>query len=54
LDEVKDTDIKNFVLELNLPTYRKILVEENHFNSFGKAIDELKKKLQMPVQGGLF
>ena len=54
LDEVKDTDIKNFVLDLDLSKYKKVLIEEHHFNSFGKPIDELKKKLQMPVQTGLF
>jgi len=54
LDEVQHSDIKNFVLELDFAKYKKVLVDENHFNSFGKPLDELKKKLQMPVQGGLF
>ena len=54
LDEVKDADIKNFVLELDFVKYKKILVDEHHFASFEKTIDELKKHLQMPVQGWLF
>jgi len=52
--EIEDTDLKSFALELDFPKYKKVLVEEYHFNSFEKTIDELKKKLQNPVQVGLF
>ena len=51
LDEVKNSDIKNFALDLDFVKYKKVLVDEHHFASFGKTIDELKKHLQMPVQG---
>ena len=54
LDEVQNSDLKNFLLELDFPKYKKVLIEENHFNSFEKTLNELKKKLQSPVQMGLF
>jgi len=54
ITEIENTDIKNFTLELDFPKYKKVLVEQYHFNSFGKTLDELKKKLQSPVQMGLF
>ena len=54
ITEIENTDLKNFALELDFVKYKKVLVEEYHFASFDKTIDELKKKLQMPVQGGLF
>lgn len=54
ITEIEHTDLKNFALQLDFPTYKKVLVDECHFNSFEKTIDELKKKLQNPVQTGLF
>ena len=54
IPEIESTDIKDFALQLDFATYKKILVDEHHFNSFGKLIDELKKQLQMPVQTWLF
>lgn len=54
VDEVQNWDIENFVLELDFVKYKKVLVDEHHFNSFGKVLDELKKKLQSPVQVWLF
>lgn len=54
ITEIETTDLKNFALELDFPKYKKVLVEEHHFNSFEKTLDELKKKLAMPAQGGLF
>ncbi len=52
--EIEHTDLKNFVLQLDFVKYKKVLVEEHHFASFAKVLDELKKHLQMPVQGWLF
>lgn len=54
VDEVQNSDIKSFVLDLDFVKYKKILVEEHHFASFAKVLDELKRNLHMPVQGGLF
>jgi DNA polymerase I len=54
VDEIQNSDIENFVLDLDFVKYKKVLVEEHHFASFEKTIDELKKKLQSPVQTGLF
>ncbi|MEI6119283.1 MAG: hypothetical protein WCP92_09125 [bacterium] len=54
ITEIETTDLKNFALELDFPKYKKVLVEQYHFNSFEKTLDELKKKLQNPVQVGLF
>lgn len=54
IPEIESTNLKNFALELDFPKYKKVLVEEHHFNSFEKTLDELKKKLQSPVQVGLF
>lgn len=54
VDEVQNSDLNFFTLDLDLVKYKKVLVEEHQFASFEKTLDELKKKLQMPVQGGLF
>ena len=54
VEEVQNSDIENFVLDLDFAKYKKVLIDEHHFNSFGKTLDELKKKLQSPVQMGLF
>jgi hypothetical protein len=54
IQEIETTDHANFALELDFVTYKKVLVGEYHFNSFEKTLDELKKKLQNPVQMGLF
>lgn len=54
VDEIQNSDIKNFVLDLDFVKYKKVLVEEHHFVSFAKVLDELKKRLQSPVQVGLF
>lgn len=54
ITEIENTQIENFTLSLDFVKYKKVLVEEQHFNSFGKTLDELKKKLQSPVQAGLF
>ncbi len=54
ITEIEHTDLKNFALELDFVKYKKVLVDEYHFNSFAKTIDELKRQIQMPVQTGLF
>jgi len=54
VSDVVDSVVENFVLELDFVKYKKVLVEEHHFHSFDKTLDELKRKLVMPVQGGLF
>ncbi|EKD24781.1 MAG: DNA polymerase I [uncultured bacterium (gcode 4)] len=54
LPEIHDTHIENFRLTLDFPKYKKILIGEHHFTSFEKTLDELKKKLQNPVQIWLF
>ena len=54
ITEIENTDLQDFVLQLDFPKFKKVLIEECHFNSFEKTIDELKKKLQNPVQLGLF
>jgi hypothetical protein len=54
ITEIENTDLKNFALELDFVKYKQVLVDEHHFNSFGKTIDELKRQIQMPVQTGLF
>ena len=52
--EIQDSELKNFILTLDFAKYKKVLVEEYHFQSFEKTLDELKKKLQSPVQTWLF
>ena len=54
ITEIENTDLANFALKLDFPKYKKVLVEQYHFHSFEKTLDELKKKLQSPVQNGLF
>jgi len=54
IQEIQDTTIEKFALQLDFPKYKKVLVQDYHFNSFEKTLDELKKKLQNPVQMGLF
>jgi len=52
--EIQDTQLEDFILSLDFAKYKKVLVDEYHFHSFEKTLDELKKKLQCPVQVGLF
>lgn len=54
IDEIQDTQLENFSLSLDFAKYKKVLVDEYHFHSFDKNLDELKKKLQSPVQNWLF
>ena len=54
ITEIENTDITNFALKLDFAKYKKVLVEQYHFHSFEKTLDELKRKLQSPVQNGLF
>lgn len=54
VDDVQKSSLETFKLDLDFAKYKKVLVEEYHFASFEKTIDELKKKLQTPVQTGLF
>ena len=54
IPEIQDTQLESFALSLDFAKYKKVLVEECHFHSFEKTLDELKKKLQSPVQNGLF
>lgn len=54
VQEVKDSALDHFKLEFDFTTYKKVLVSDYQFNSFEKTIEELKKKLQNPVQIWLF
>ena len=54
VDELMPSNLDMFKLHLDFVKYKKVLVEEYHFASFDKTIDELKRILQMPVQVGLF
>ncbi len=51
LDEKKMSD---FVLDLDYEKAKKVLVGTYGFASFEKLLDELKKKVQTPVQSSLF
>lgn len=46
--------LSSFALSMDFEAYKKVLVKEYGFNSFEKTVDELKKKIQNPVQMGLF
>jgi len=54
IQEIHDSELSSFVLDIDFANYKKLLIDEHHFHSFEKVLDELKKKLFMPVQGGLF
>ena len=54
VNEVEQSVLDFFALKLDFVKYKQVLVGEQQFNSFEKTIDELKKKLQTPVQTGLF
>ncbi|MEI7919917.1 MAG: hypothetical protein WCH65_07300 [bacterium] len=54
IQEIQDSELSSFVLNIDFANYKKLLIDEHHFHSFEKVLDELKKKLFMPVQGGLF
>lgn len=54
IPEIENTQIDRFALTLDFAKYNQVLVQEHHFHSFEKTLDELKRKLQMPVQWGLF
>jgi DNA polymerase-1 len=51
---IENSNIKDFILNVDFEKYKEILVTDCHFNSFWKVIQELKNKLTAPVQMGLF
>lgn len=54
IQDIKNKDISDFKLDLDFDKYKKTLVNEYNFSSFEKQLDELKKKLQTPMQNSLF
>ncbi len=54
VDELMTSDLDMFRLHLDFAKYKKVLVEEYHFASFDKTLDELKKTLMAPTQNSLF
>jgi len=54
IQELKVKSISDFKLELDFDRYKKTLVNDYNFSSFEKQLDELKKKLQTPMQNSLF
>lgn len=54
IQDLKTKTISDFKLDLDFDRYKKTLVGEYNFSSFEKQLDELKKKLQTPMQSSLF
>lgn len=51
---VETMTLDQFVLSLDFGKMKEILVKRYGFQSFEKVIDEMKKKMESPVQMGLF
>jgi len=54
IQDLKEKLISDFKLDLDFDRYKKTLVNEYNFSSFEKQLDDLKKKLQTPMQNSLF
>lgn len=54
IQDLQDKNISDFRLNLDFNKYKKILVEDYWFSSFAKLLDELKKKIESPIQNSLF
>ena len=54
LPEIEASQLETFKLSLDFMNYKKVLIDQHHFASFEKTLDELKKKMQSPTQMGLF
>ncbi|MFZ2150416.1 MAG: 5'-3' exonuclease H3TH domain-containing protein [Candidatus Absconditicoccaceae bacterium] len=54
IQDLKEKSISDLKLDLDFDKYKKILVNDYNFSSFEKQLDELKKKLQTPMQSSLF
>lgn len=54
IQDLKDKSISDFSLDLDFNKYKKVLVEDYWFSSFAKLLDELKKKIESPIQNSLF
>lgn len=52
--ELSHLELKDVTLKVDIPHFKKILVEQCHFDSLGKTLDDLSKKIQTPTQIGLF
>jgi len=51
---VETMTLDQFVLSLDFDKMKDVLVKRYGFQSFEKVIDEMKKKIESPVQIGLF
>jgi hypothetical protein len=51
---IETMTLDHFVLPLDFTKMKEILVKRYGFQSFEKVIDEMKKKMESPVQIGLF
>jgi len=54
IQDLKEKNILDFKLDLDFDKYKKTLVNEYNFSSFDKQLDELKKRLNTPMQNSLF
>jgi hypothetical protein len=54
VDEVTKLPLEKFKFSLDYDLWKRVLSQENHFVSFDKVLDEIKKKAQLPVQSSLF
>jgi len=54
IDEVEKYNLDNFKMEIDFEKFKKVLAGEYGFASFEKWLDDLKKKLYLPQQTGLF
>jgi hypothetical protein len=54
IPQIDDIQLDNFKLELDFDKYKQVLVNQYGLDSFGKILDELKKKLATPMQSSLF
>ena len=54
IPELLDQNIEDFALHADFAKWKEILVNEYHFKTMEKALDDIKKKFFMPVQSSLF
>jgi len=54
VDQLHSMTLDDYKLDIDLGRFRQVLVHEYGFASMEKVLDQLKRKLQMPMQNSLF
>jgi DNA polymerase-1 len=54
IEEMRNLNINDFKMQIDFEKYKKVLVGQYWFRSFEKWLDDLKRKIDTPMQTSLF